>query len=106
LYLFVGLQIAALHAFLIGVPLYLLLRRYRPLRWRNAALAGFLVGAIPLVALIGLRGPFADFYRAGSSILVQDGRYTATGWWSLLAQAAGTGFAGLIGGLSFRAMLR
>ena len=72
-----GVPVALLHIGFIAVPIYIALRpRYR-LRWWNAALAGFLIGALPM------------------SLLSQafDGM-------------AITGLCGLVGGLAFWAVLR
>jgi hypothetical protein len=52
-----GMMIAALHVFILGVPLYLLLRRRGPVRWTTVAAAGLVIGALP-AAIVG--GPGAD----------------------------------------------
>jgi hypothetical protein len=52
-YLF-GLPVALLHAFLLGLPAYHLLRRRWALTWTRSALGGLIVGGLPtaLVAML------------------------------------------------------
>jgi hypothetical protein len=71
-----GFVIAALHL-LLAMPTYSLLRRRWPLTWWNAALGGFVVGALPTGAL-------------------------SLGWGAL----AWSGASGAMGGLVFWAVLR
>lgn len=101
-----GMPIALLHAFAVGLPLYLTVRRRWRLRWWSAAVGGFLTGAVPLLLLRSFAGPGFDFYMAGTTVLVEQGRYTWAGWWGLLAGSVWTGLAGLLGGISFWLMLR
>jgi hypothetical protein len=106
IFLIFGVPLAALHALLLGWPLYLLLRGRWQLRWWHAALAGFLIGAVPLLLLNVASGPGVDFYGTSDAVLIEHGQYTAVGWASMLMGAAVTGLAGLVGGLAFWAMLR
>jgi hypothetical protein len=101
-----GTPIALLHAFAVGLPLYLTFRRRWRLRWWSAAVGGFLTGAVPILLLKVFTGPGFDFYMAGTTVLVEQGRYTSAGWWGLLASSVWTGLAGLLGGISFWLILR
>jgi hypothetical protein len=47
-----GYAIAFLHMLVLGAPLFLVLGRRWRLRWRNAALCGGLVGAVPIAVLL------------------------------------------------------
>lgn len=79
--LFVGL----LHALVIGIPAYLLLREKWPLTWGRSLVGGFAVGGLPW-------GLFA--LSLGSP-------------WAEVAFTVGlVGTAGAIGGLAFAAMLK
>lgn len=51
----IGFVIAMVHAVVLGLPVYLLLRRYRMLGWIPVGLAGFGIGATP-VGLLSLDG--------------------------------------------------
>jgi hypothetical protein len=77
---FVIWAIAVLHL-VLAFPLYLLLDRWGWVNWGTAALAGALIGALPLPLLF-------QFPLEGSLVF-----------------AAFTGGAGLVGGLTFRAVL-
>lgn len=90
-YAFAG---AWLHALLLGLPLYLVLSRTRPLTEGAAVGGGCLVGALPAVLVwitMLLLGPPAD---AGDV------------WLGALALAFGFGFLGAIGGAAFEAVMR
>jgi hypothetical protein len=47
----VGFLVAAAHAVMLGLPIYRLLRSRGPVGWTAAALAGFVIGAIPVQLL-------------------------------------------------------
>jgi uncharacterized membrane protein YvlD (DUF360 family) len=98
-----GLPIALLHAFVLGLPAYLVLRRFRALGWWSAALGGFVVGAAP-IALLTLR-PIYDF-EYGADVLVIHGHYTAAGWRSYAVAAATGGVYGAVGGLACWLVIR
>jgi hypothetical protein len=46
-----GFPIALVHAGLLGVPAYLLMRRRWPLKWWNAVPAGAMIGGLPAYLL-------------------------------------------------------
>ena len=75
-----ALIIAALHVGLLGLPLYLLLRRVIEPDWRVAALCGAVLGVVPCLL-----------------IALSSGESSA----GLVFVVAIFGFMGLIGGLSF-----
>lgn len=50
----VAFFIAFAHAFFLGLPVYLLLRRYWALRWWNAIISGSLVAVVPAMLLTDL----------------------------------------------------
>ena len=58
-----GMPLALLHAYLIGLPFYVVLREKWALTWPRALLGGFLVGAVPagLVAMLTI-GPHPDVF--------------------------------------------
>jgi hypothetical protein len=89
---FYAFVVAWLHALLLGLPLYLVLSRTRPLNEGAAVGGGCLVGALPaLLVWIAtvLPGPPAD-----------------DAWLGALAVASGFGFLGAIGGAAFEAVMR
>lgn len=79
-----GMPIALLHAYLVGLPFYLVLGEKWALTWLRALLGGFLVGAAPTGAAAMLTvGPHSDIF-----------------WLAVAPGALGT-----VGGAAFRAML-
>ena len=79
-----GMPVALLHAYLVGLPFYVVLREKWPLTWPRALLGGFLVGSAPAgVAAMLLVGPHPD----------------------MVWIAAAPGALGTIGAAAFRAML-
>jgi hypothetical protein len=79
--------VACVHVLLFGLPAYFVLRERRPVDWREALIAGFLIGSIPLAALQLLLTAMAG--TLGFSI-----------FWFLV-----TGILGTIGGAAFRAVV-
>lgn len=51
-----GFQIAFLHFGLLGLPAYLVLRRYRRPGWLISVLAGMLIGGVPFGLVAGVAG--------------------------------------------------
>jgi hypothetical protein len=86
LILMFGLPIAAAHALILGLPVYLLLRRRWTLRWWSAALGGFAVAVVPAGLLSSAPG-------SGMSLTV-------------LRELAELGLLGLAGGVAFWIVLR
>lgn len=89
----IGFVLAAAHAFLLGGPIYLMLRRRYEVGFLNSAVLGFLIGALP----------FAFF------TLAMEGPRTAgpQSWavFNALMPSPIFGALGAIGGLAFRAMI-
>ena len=91
--------VAALHAVILGLPAYLVLRRWFRLNYGNAAAAGLLIGGLPTAAnmMVGsLWGPpaFPTVEISTFEMIRQ------------AAMAGGiAGVLGAIGGLAFRGVL-
>ncbi|MDG2534272.1 hypothetical protein P6144_11475 [Sphingomonas sp. HITSZ_GF] len=81
----VGMPIALFHVFLIGIPAYWLIGRHSRLRWWSAALAGLLVGGVPIPVLMLFGG-------VSNGELGEDALFLAA--------------CGMVGGLTFWAVLR
>lgn len=82
----VAMPIAAAHALALGLPFYLLLRRWWRLRWWSAALGGFVVAVVP----------------AGLLTLLPENDMTLTA----VRELAELGLFGMAGGLAFWIVLR
>jgi hypothetical protein len=80
----VGVPIALVFSWVLGLPAYFVLRERWALTWGRAALGGFVVGGVP-AGLLSL--PFADPPQASLGVF------------------ASVGFLGACGGLGFRAFL-
>lgn len=79
-----GMPIALLHAYLIGLPFFVVLSEKWALTWPRALLGGFLVGAAPTAAVAMLTlGPHSD----------------------MLWVAGTPGALGTVGAAAFRAMI-
>lgn len=78
-----GWWIALAHQFLLGLPLYLLLRRRWQLRWRSATIAGALIGVIPVSLFFWLTSPSTD------------NLFLAAGYWLPMSFASSGAAAGL-----------
>jgi hypothetical protein len=87
----VAVPVALAHALALGLPLYLLLRRYLRLTRPGAAIAGFVIGALP----IGL-GAYSVPLMAAAPVDLE----------AQLRAALGFGLLGGIGGLAFRHILQ
>ncbi|HEX8302955.1 hypothetical protein [Sphingomonas sp.] len=91
----VAVPIAAAHALLLGLPLYLLLRGRLPLTRGWAAAFGFMIGAVPMtLRLYSLFGLPRDLLFAEPWSLARDG-----------GAGLACGVAGAVGGLFFRTLL-
>ena len=101
LFLTFGLPIALFHVFVLGLPLYLRLRRRWPLRWWSAGLGGFFVGAAPIASL-SLPGLLRDAYSDAGPV-IYDGPPLVL---RVLLYAFEAGLPGLVGGLTFWLVLR
>ena len=101
LFLIFGLPIALLHVFVLGLPLYLRLRRRWPLRWWNAVLGGFFVGAAPIISL-SLPGLLRDTYSAAGPVIYNGPPLVLR----VLLFASEAGLPGMVGGLTFWLVVR
>ncbi len=82
----VGFVIASLHMLLIGLPAYLVMRRYWAIDWGHAVLAGAVIGAAPITLWA-----WASWGGDGGPIF--------SGWTLVLA------LLGMLGGAAFRAVI-
>ena len=84
----VAFVVAGVHVLLFGIPAYYLLRRKMPIDWAQSIIAGFVIGAVPLAIWAWLTSsPYED--TSLGSILF----------------AAIPGVLGMLGGLTFRAII-
>ena len=101
LFLIFGLPIALFHVFVLGLPLYLRLRRRWPLRWWNAMLGGFFVGTVP-ITLLSLPGLLRDTYSYAGPVIYSGPPLVLR----VLLYASEAGLPGMVGGLTFWLVLR
>ena len=101
------LVVAAAFVFVVGIPLFLVLKRMGRLGWRSILPAGFLAAAIPFAG-IGfplLRDSSGFSYGAnwhGTYVqFVENGVYTMYGWLSYLEEVVRFGIHGLAGAAAF-----
>jgi hypothetical protein len=101
--------VAAAVVFVLGVPAFMLLRKYKREGWLSLAVSGFLLGALPLVVswprnLEGYssgynwHGKYHDFYVNGAP--------TSYAWLNYAENVMYYGIHGLIGALVFYAVWR
>ena len=99
--------VALLHAFVLGLPIYSILRR----RWRPtlaACLVGsFLIAAIPISSLL-LLATYPENLNAwsGGTPTIVNGQPTAYHYVEAAVSAVGLGLLGLVGGITFWLVLR
>jgi hypothetical protein len=98
--------VALAHALILGLPLFFFLRSTNRLGFVSCALAGFLVGAVPvsvldLISMFGLQSAST----AGKPTVV-NGVPTLAGWIEYAYAVGFTGSIGLAGGLTFWVALR
>lgn len=95
----IGFLIAAAHAVVLGLPAYLLFRRWFHINYGNAAAAGLLIGATPMfvyvmVTLSRMNAALPGFNQSGFQQVQQAAEIAGIG-----------GVLGAIGGLAFRGVL-
>lgn len=100
--------VAALHALILGMPLYLLVRRYAHFTYKISAISGFLVGFLP-VAIFAFPLRYASTPGSSASVngvvTMSDGVTTLAGWLSYLQGAMVFGAMGLAAALVFKFLL-
>jgi hypothetical protein len=98
--------VALAHAFVLGLPLYFLLRSKGRFGIASSALAGFLIGAAPLavLALVSMVG--MQHASTGGKPTVVNGVPTLAGWIEYGGSVGIFGLFGLAGGLTFWAVIR
>lgn len=101
---FPALIVAALHAILLGLPLYLKLAPRMPATLWRAMAAGFVVGALPVLLLSLLIVP--NSASIGDVTTARNGMHTAGGLLMIAGFAAAAGLPGSLGGLVFWVILK
>lgn len=97
-------NVALLHAFVLGLPTYLIVRSKRPVTWLACVAAGLVIGAVPLgLFMLPQR---LDSAMSGNMATVVDGARTAAGWLEYLWAVAFLGAHGMAGGFAFWLALR
>ena len=99
--------VGAAFVVVVGIPLFLVLKRMGKLGWRSILSTGFLAAAIPfaVIALPMLRDSSGFSYGAnwhGTYVqFVQNGVYTMYGWLNYLEEIVRFGIHGLAGAAAF-----
>lgn len=93
----IGFLVALAHSVVLGLPLYLMLRRADHIGWLSAAAAGFLVGALPYALWM---------IATSSQEMIADPIAAAPGLQPFTLLAAAAGGCGLLGGLVFYLIAR
>jgi hypothetical protein len=98
--------VALAHAFILGIPLFLVLRSTRPVGAITCALGGFLVGSVPfgalaLTSMFGLQSA-----STGGKATVVNGVPTLAGLIEFAYGVGSIGLLGLAGGLTFWVAMR
>lgn len=101
------LIVAAVFVFMLGIPIFLILRRLNKVNAISMNCSGFLVGAIPMLILaFPIDNPGSGFSYGGNwhGTYVQgmiDGVYTKYAWYIFIEKVIGFGMHGLIGAYIF-----
>jgi hypothetical protein len=98
--------VAAAHALVLGLPLFLLVHSMKRVGVATCALGGFLIGAVPsgvfiLISMIGLHSA-----SSGGKPTVINGVPTLAGWIEYAYAVGSAGWFGLTGGLTFWGAMR
>ena len=98
--------VAVVHALVLGLPLFHLLRSMRRVGIASCALGGFLIGAVPfgvlaLISMIGLQSA-----SSGGKPTVINGVPALAGWIDYAFAPGSAGLFGLAGGLTFWVAMR
>lgn len=103
--LFIAGCIAAMHVVFLGLPAFLMLRRFKLLRWWSVVLAGILCGIIPMAVTSWPHWAFegASYTAWDGSRMVEyvvNGVPTVAGWWRYVYDLAGIGLFGGVAALA------
>lgn len=106
-FLMLAFPITLAHAVIFGLPAALL---YRAMKWTGpvcAALGGFIIGAVPLGIYMWPvdRATGANAWNATAQT-IRDGVPTLQGWLQYAEFHGSMGLAGVVGALTFRAILK
>jgi hypothetical protein len=99
--------VAAAHAVIIGLPIYILIKNYMAFTYKVAALSGFFVGFIPIAIFtwpLKYAGSNSSASHNGVQTLV-NGVPTMAGWLSYLQGAVIFGLLGLVSALVYNYFL-
>lgn len=84
----IGLMVAGAHMALLGLPAYLVLRRYRAVEWGHALTAGFVIGFAPVALLEVIATSLQDRVASyGPGVGYSFGTWLIAGGLGLLAGA-------------------
>jgi hypothetical protein len=99
---------SAVHAFALGLPLCLVLRKQDRVGWLTSAACGAVVGALPLGVLLfpGWSSESAATTWVNGELMAMNGVATAAAWASYAALLARLAALGLFCGLVFYAFVR
>ncbi len=96
--------VAGCHTFLLGLPLYLIVKLYYKFTYKTSLACGFLIGALPLAIytwpIRHTDMKFSSSYNGVQHMI--DGVPTMSGWLSYIQGATTFGFLGLSGALMFK----
>ena len=101
------LFVAFAHVMLLGIPAFLLLRKWKRLHVRTISSAGFIAGAVPVAAFSWpLRRDWTGFSSGGNYHghyvrFIEDGTFTLYGWLSYVESVATFGLLGVLGAVVF-----
>ena len=90
---------AIVHAALLALPAFLILRFRGWTQWWTSLICGFVIGSLPYAVFFF--PPWdqpASFAQVGSSVLVENGKATALGWVFYAGSAVSLGIIGMISG--------
>lgn len=105
--LFFAFFVTLAHAFILGVPAFLLLRRRIRGRLVEAVLVGATIGALPLALFDSFSGTHTGYSAwTGGTQTVKDGVRTAAGWIGHLKLLLSLAGLGALGGAAFWVSLR
>lgn len=90
--------VAIAHAFLLGLPAGLFIKKLNCVSAQSAALGGLLIGAVPITLWLVLAQP-PDYSSTGGVVTAIDGVRMADGWWDIVRGSGISGASGIIGGL-------
>lgn len=98
--------VALLHAFALGLPLFLILQLWGRIGIASCALGGFLIGALPAGMLVWTSMIGVQNASSGGKATVINGVLTTSGWIEFAYTTGFMGLFGVAGGLAFWVAMR